>query len=1068
MKINILLKKIGLSITSVLVILLGFTQASHAQETINGQVIDSQTEEPLPGVNVVVQGTTSGTSTDSEGLFELSVPSQNETIIFSYIGYQTQEIPTQGRSEINVEMISEAFVGDELVVVGYGSQSKINLTGAVSSASIEDLENRPVANVQQALQGVVPSLQITSSAATGEPGAEMNMNIRGMTSLEGGSDPYVLVDGTPMGINDIDPNDIESISVLKDAASTAIYGSRGSHGVILITTKSGKNKTGLDVSYSTNFAASSIINMPQNTDPLSFALAVNESATNAGRSPYYDEQQLQWIEQNMENPGSAPTMRENPSGTSWINQARGLRTSGATDWYSVYFRDYGQRQKHNLSVSGGDENLSFYVSGGFFDQLGILKPADDYYSRYNLSAKVDAKANSWLDLSLSAKYRFAKQEYPNVGWLGGEAGRSFMMVLLGRSKPTMPKFYPGSDVWVSQSNVESMMNRKTTEQQRQLVLAPSISIEPAENWVTNIQINYRVNNNDERFTNKRIPSAVPDGSGGSITTMPSLTSTYYRPREYANTYLSPNLYTEYTNSFKRHNFTVLAGYQHEVYKYTNYSIQANQLLTESVSSVNTTVGEKNINDNKGHWATQGAFGRLKYDFDDKYLLEFNFRYDGSSRFAPGDRWGFFPSISSGWVISDENFYPLKETIEFMKFRASYGSIGNQNVANYLYIPTMPTSQTNYLFGGEREWMVGTPNISSINLTWEKVNTLNFGFDIETLDSRLGFNVDWYETKTNDLVGPGVALPAVLGTSVPKENIGEVTTRGWEAAISWRDQIGDFVYNIKGSISDYTQTVTEYRNPTNSLSTYYEGMELGEIWGFETDGLFQSEQGVENWPVDQTYLYSGTWLPGDVRYIDQDGDNELNIGDNTLDNPGDRKILGNNTPRYQFGLNLDASWKQIDIMLYFQGVAKRDLDLRQLGTFRGHANGPLHASIYEEHLDYYRDDTSPLGANPDAYFARPYSQYIGQNNKNYGFPTDRYLQSGSYVRLKNLQLGYRIPSSIREKIGISNARVYLSAENVFTITNLMMFDPESYSARYGRQGDQYPLSRVFSIGLNISI
>lgn len=1045
-----------------------FNYDAFAQETVSGQVTDAATGESMPGVNVVVKGTTAGTSTNGEGQFELNVSSLQDTLVFSFIGYQTREVPINGRANIDVALQSQAISGEEVVVVGYGSQRKVNLTGSVSSVNVEDLENRPVANVQQALQGVVPSLQISTSAATGEPGADMNMNIRGLTSLEGSSDPYVLVDGIPMGINDIDPNDIESISVLKDAASTAIYGSRGSHGVILITTKSGSKQTGYNISYSANFAASSIINMPQNADPLSFAHAMNESGANAGRSPYYDEQQLQWIEQNMENPGSAPTMQPSPDGTQWINQARGLRTSGATDWNSVYFRDFGQRQKHNLSISGGKEDLSFYVSGGYFDELGLLKHADDYYTRYNLSAKVDAKAASWLDLSLSAKYRYAEQEYPNVGWLGGEAGRSFMMVLLSRSKPTMPKYYPGTETWVSQTNVPHMKNHKTLEQQRQYVLAPTITIEPVENWVTNIQVNYRFNDDDERFTQTRIPNAVPDGSGGSILTWPPLTSTYYRPRTFANTYLSPNIFTEYTNSFKRHNFTVLGGYQHEVYKYSNFMIEANQLLTESVRSVNTTVGEKYINDNKGHWATQGVFGRLNYDFDEKYLLEFNFRYDGSSRFAPNDRWGFFPSISSGWVISDENFYPLKEAVEFMKFRASYGSIGNQNVANYLYIPTMSTGQTNYLFGGEREWRVGTPNISSINLTWEKVNTLDFGLDIEALDNRLGITADWYESKTHDLVGPGRSLPAVLGTSVPKENIGEVTIRGWEAEISWRDQIGDFAYNIKGSISDYTQTVTEYRNPTKSLTTYYEGMKLGEIWGFETAGIFQSEQEVEDWTVDQSYLYSGAWLPGDVKYVDQDGDNELTIGDNTRDNPGDRKIIGNSSPRYQFGLNFDASWNQFDIMVYFQGVAKRDLDLRQLGTFRGHANGPLHAVVYEEHLDYWRDETSPLGSNTDAYFARPYSQFIGQNNKNYGLPTDRYLQSGAYMRLKNIQLGYRIPASFREKAGISNGRIYLSAENILTITNLMMFDPESYNARYGRQGDQYPLSRVFSLGLNINI
>ncbi|HHJ10611.1 MAG TPA: SusC/RagA family TonB-linked outer membrane protein, partial [Bacteroidetes bacterium] len=469
----------------------------------------------------------------------------------------------------------------------------------------------------------------------------------------------------------------------------------------------------------------------------------------------------------------------------------------------------------------------------------------------------------------------------------------------------------------------------------------------------------------------------------------------------------------------------------------------------------------------GHWATQSVFGRLNYDFSEKYLLEINGRYDGSSRFAPGKRWGFFPSVSAGWVFSKENFYPLKNIVEFLKFRGSYGVLGNQNVANYLYIPELPVSQTSYLFGGEQYWCVGMPNLSSVNLTWEKVGTLDFGFDLQTLNNRLGVTFDWYKSRTFDLVGPGQALPAILGTSVPKKNEGEITTLGWETSVSWRNRVGDFAYGITAVISDYVRTITKYTNPTKILTTYYEGMKLGEIWGLETAGLFQSEEDVESWPVDQSFIYSGTWYPGDVKYVDQNGDGKIDIGDNTKDNPGDKKIIGNSTPRYQFGVNVNASWKGFDLSMLFQGIGKRDLDVRSLGTFRGPANGPLHANVYEEHLDFWRDETSPLGANPDAYFPRPYAQFVGQNGKNYNYPTTRYLQNGAYMRLKNIQLGYTIPGHITEKVKVSNARIYVSGENVFTLKKLMLYDPESYNGRYGRIGDQYPLSRVFSIGLNVN-
>ncbi len=516
---------------------------------------------------------------------------------------------------------------------------------------------------------------------------------------------------------------------------------------------------------------------------------------------------------------------------------------------------------------------------------------------------------------------------------------------------------------------------------------------------------------------------------------------------------------------------ILAGYQQETYNYFNLSANAPHVLTDEIPSVSTAVGTKTVDDQIGHWATQGVFGRLNYNFSEKYLLEFNFRFDGSSRFEPDSRWGFFPSVSAGWVMSEENFYPLKNAIEVLKIRGSYGSIGNQNVRNYLYVPTMGVGQAGWLFGGQRLWSVGTPNITSINLTWETVSTLDFGIDISTLDNRLSATFDWYESKTGNLVGPGEAVPVLLGTAVPKKNGGEITTRGWELEISWRNRVNQFSYGIRGILSDYRSKVTSYTNPTKILSTYYEGMDLGEIWGMETAGLFQSVEDVGSYPIDQTFLYSGTWNPGDVKYVDLNGDGAIGIGDNTVDNPGDKKIIGNSTPRFQYGVSLNASWKGIDMSLLIQGVAKSDLDIRGLGTFRGPANGPLHANAYEEHLDFWRDDSSPLGANPNGYFPTPYAQYRGQNTKNYGNPTTRYLQNGAYVRLKNLQIGYTIPSKITQKVKISNLRIYLSGENLLTSTKLMIYDPESFKGRTegygGRPGDQYPMSRVYSMGLSVN-
>ncbi|MGQ1785372.1 SusC/RagA family TonB-linked outer membrane protein [Saccharicrinis sp. GN24d3] len=1047
------------AITLFLLLTIQITNAG-AQKSITGAVVDD-TRQPLPGVSVIIKGTSIGTVTSTEGIYNISNVPEDAILVFSFIGMTSQEVVVGTQTTINVTMLSDYIGIEEVVAVGYGTKKKINLTGAISVAGSEELEARPVANVQQALQGVVPNLTITTSSATGEPGADMAMNIRGLTSIEGDSEPYVLVDGIPMDINDIDPNDIESISVLKDVASTAIYGARAAYGVILITTKNGKANSGIKVSYSSNYAITSLINMPKNADPLSFAYTMNEARENLGSSPYYSDEKLEWIAMNMKEPGSAPEVLESSNGLTWNLGTDGLNASAATDWHSIIFKDYSSRTKHNLNLSGGNETLRYYLSGGFYDEKGQLKQADDFFKRYNIDGKINATINDWMKLSFLTKYKYVEEEYPEHKTLG----RSFIMLLTTRLKPTKPAYYPGTEVWTGR--IGDMEMNKTNNIERQLVLSPRITLEPVKNWVTNIEVNYRTNDNRKQAVFPRIPYAIPDGTGGSTVLYSSSENTEYRDYMYSNHYFSPNIYTEYSKAVGSHNFHVLGGYQHEVYNYNNLFATAAYLLTDEIPSLSTAVGEKTITDGLGHWSTQSVFGRFNYNFAEKYLIEFNGRYDGSSKFENGERWGFFPSVSTGWIVSKENFFPLKDAVNVFKLRGSYGSVGNQNVSNYLYIPTMSVGLSNWLFSGEQLWGVGSPDIESINLTWEEVKTMDFGFDLQTLNNRLGVNFDWYESKTTNLVGPGKELPEILGTDVPKINEGEVTTRGWEIEISWKDKIKDFSYNIRAVLSDYQSEITSYNNPTKILSSYYEGQKLNEIWGMETDGFFQSELEVDTWALDQSDIYSGAWAPGDLKYVDQDGDDAITIGDNTKDNPGDKKVIGNSTPRFQFGLNANASWKGFDFSFLIQGVGKRDLDLRGLGTFRGPSNGQLHANVYTEHLDYWRDDSSPLGANPDAYFPAPYVVFTGQNDKNYRYPTTRFLQNGAYVRLKNVQVGYTIPKLITEKVKISNARIYLSGENLLTFTDLMIYDPEAFNGRQGRVGDQYPLSRAFSLGLDIS-
>ena len=1035
------------------------SESPQQPQSVSGTVRDEE-GQALPGVTVIVRGSSLGTITDPNGNFSLNNVPGDAILVFSYVGMIDQEIVVGNQTSINITMEADYLGLEEVIVVGYGTQKKVNLTGAVSVADKELLENRPVGNVQQALQGMVPNLIIAPTAAGGEPGADMAMSIRGLTSFEGSSNPYVLVDGIPMEINDIDPNDIESVSVLKDAASTSIYGARAAYGVILITTKQGR--TGANVSYSMNYGWSSPTIWPEiESGSLDWAHALNDAITNAGGSPFYPQEALDRLAQNLENPGSAAPMLPTSDGLNWDIMNTGTKGVANDDLTSLIVNRWAPRAKHNLAISGGNEAINYYISGGYYDESGLLKVGEEYFRRYNVDAKINARVTSWMEVSLLTKYKHGYEDFP---W-NQFYGRAWVMNWIGKLKPGTPAKYPGTDIWTQQTRAEEWKRVRENNTDNQLVASPRITLEPIKGWVTNFELNYTSNQYENATFVKQYPWVRPSGE---VSYEPqSRAQTEYRTRMQTNYYLSPNVYSTYTRDFGQHNLNILAGYQYEVYNYSNLNANAFYLLSDAVPSISTAVGEKTVGDELGHWATQSVFGRFNYNFAEKYLFEVNVRADGSSRFDQDNRWGVFPSFSAGWVISNESFFPA-EKVDLLKIRASYGTLGNQNVANYLYIPTLPVSQTNYwLFSDQRAWTVGSPNLTSVNLTWEQVATIDFGLDALFLSNRLGVTFDVYQSRTTSLVGPGEPLPAVLGTSVPKKNEGEIKTNGWELELSWRNSVSkDFSYQIRGVISDYKSTVVSYNNSNKLLNTYYDGQVLGEIWGFETAGYYQSDADIESYGIDQSYVYSGTWYPGDFKYVDQTGDGKIGIGNNTFDDHGDKVVVGNSTPRYVYGLNVSAKWKGLDVAILLQGIAKRDLAFMD-GIFRGPAAGPMHNNVLKGQLDYWRDETSPLGANPDAYFPRPYAQYFGQNGKNYSYPTDHLLQNGAFLRLKNVQVGYSLPSNWTRKIFIKNARVYLSGENLLTFTKLMFFDPEAFGGRWYGAGDAYPLSKTISIGLNLN-
>ena len=1046
------------------------------EKQITGTVKDSN-GQPLPGVNILEKGTKNGVLTDFNGNYTLKLVNDNATLAFSFMGFKTKEVIVNNQTTINVTLEEDVASLDEVVIVGYGTRKKSNVTSAVSQIDSQAFEDRPIANVSQGLQGAVAGLSITNSESGGEPGAEQNINIRGiMTSVTnnngtpglGNAGPLVLVDGAVMSLNDINPEDIQTVSVLKDAAAAAVYGSRAAAGAILITTKSGKNMNGgMKITYSNNISFSSPTLWPQQPNAVTYAHVMNDARFNmtGQENWYFSEEALGWIQQNLDNPGSAPTSLTKNNDTDWVVNSGGLGGSAATDWKKFLFKDNAVKTKHNLSIRGGDEKLNYYISAGAYSEDGLFKVADNTFDRYNLDAKIAAKPLEWLSFELLTKLQRSDAEYP---WDPGY-GRGRVFDQLSKLKPTMPTvddiygepfagaYYPR---WQHSSEVNT---------NNQVVLLPRVIIQPLKDWYINLEYNYRTNNNKRVYSSSQYESIRPNGE---TKVEISAAQTLVRPSLFTNDYWSPNLYTSYSKEINGHNFDVTAGYQSERYNVYNLNANAYGLLSDNVTAISTAVGEQTVSDDISHWSTQSVFARVGYNYKEKYLARVTYRRDGSSKFEPGNRWAGFPSFELGYNVAKENFWKI-EDINMFKLRASSGSLGNLNAANYLYVPRIPVSDGFFLFNGERAYTANAPGLTSVNLSWETVKTLDFGFDVQAFNNKLSFTFDWFRSDIEDMSTTGVTLPAVLGTNAPFINGGISRTQGWEVEANWYQTFGDFNFNAGITLTDYKQTIVDFDNTTNLLSDYYSGRNLGDIWGFQFDGFFTSDEEAAAYTaeVDQTYFSAWSFKEGDTRYKDLNNDGAVNTGENTVDEHGDLSVIGNSTPRYQYGIRLGLDYKNFDFNMFIQGVGKRDINPLTSSyskQFLGPAQGPFHSNVYEEHLDYYRpeDTTSPLGPNTDAYFAKPYAQNGGRNNKNYKSATDHYLQNGAYARLKTIQLGYTIPKKLTDKFKLDRVRLFVSGENLLTISNLKFYDPESLKGEFSG-GSSYPLSKSISTGLNIS-
>jgi TonB-linked SusC/RagA family outer membrane protein len=1021
----------------------GYYTESYQILTVTGTVTAKEDGSALPGVNIQVAGNAKGTVTNLNGEYSLEIDDPDAILHFSYVGYLSQEIRVNGQLVINVQMVLDTRALEEVVVIGYGTQKKVNLSGAVDVVQSKEIVNRPVANVSQALQGLSPNLNITVGADGGEMGGRMNMDIRGMGSINGGS-PYVLVDGIEQDLYKLNPSDIESISVLKDAAASAIYGARAAFGVVLVTTKKGR-KDGISLNYSNNYAFATPTRVPHSVNSFEFAEYFNVASVNSGIEPLFRPIIIEYMEKYQRGEIDYWTIPA-PFDPRWWLSYEGAWAN--TDWYEESYKKWVPNNIHNVSVSGGNERTQFYVSGSTFNQEGLLVYGEDSHRRNTVNAKVNTRVYDWLRFSFQSNFSRTNISRPSFN-------RNDFYYGLARQWPTNAPYYPDGNlsgeaiqIWLEQGGMYN-------EDQNAYTLVPGVEIEPFKGWI--IYANYRWKMNPSGSTNH-----VAKVYGTDAYSQPLLLSetNYYNMSFFESTYNSPNIYSTYNKRLGKHEFTIMAGFEQELYQYQWSSATRHDLVSDEVPSIPTATGRNENDGGMGHYSTRSFFGRLNYSINEKYLFEVSGRYDGSSKFPMDYRWGVFPSGSAAYIISKEDYWePLKGAVNLLKIRASYGSLGNQDVDNYLYMERLPFySSLPYVMADGLPNYVKMSGLISPGITWEKVRTSNIGLDAGFLKNRLNVSFDYFIRNTLDMLGPAESYPTVLGTEVPKSNNAELMTKGFEFVVEWRDRIGEFSYSAKFLLADKTHTITSYYNPEKLLSgAYYEGAQLGEIWGFTTVGLFESDQQAQDPSHDQSYLSPLDWRAGDVYYEDINGDGKIGIGDNTVDNHGDLSIIGNSTPRYTFSALISSSWKGIDFNMLWQGVAKRDLALNG-SLFWGMVGSKWWNIGLEEHMDYWTEE------NTDAYWPRPY--YENWEDKNHQTQT-RYLQNGAYLRLKSLQIGYTLPAHITQKVKINNLRIYASGENLLTFTKLItVFDPELTGGQHG-SGTMYPLQKVLSLGINVT-
>lgn len=1058
------------------------------QQSISGIVTDSK-KEPLIGVTISVPDLKGGTVTDAEGEFTLNIPNNTSLIRVSYVGFATKEVAiSKNMSYYNIILEEEDEMLSEVVVVGYGTQKKENLTGAVSVVTGEELASRSAPNVSQLLQGTVPNMNVTFSS--GRPGATGSFNIRGINSISQNASPLVMIDGVEGDINRLNPNDVESVTVLKDASASAVYGARASYGVILITTKSGENNNKMSLTYNGRYSfGKPTVSTDYETrgyysagiNDMFFSTYQGSAYTTYTEKDYYE----MWIRRD--------DKTEHPD-RPWVVVEDGqYKYYANTDWYNYLYDDTRPTQEHNVSLGGGTDKLKYFLSGNFYEQEGMLRITPDKYKKYNFRSKVTAELKPWLKVSNNTSYFYSSYFYPGNGGVNTTFDRStahalasFVPVNPDGTLVYLTTNNTGYEVTNGASAILTHNGHHNKDKYHEFTTSFEAVLTPVKNLDIIANYNYIYYNRQD--VNRSVDVNYSKDPGVVLTMPESMTGGSKLYEAHINNWSQAyNIYGVYSNKFNEvHNVKITSGINSENKRFKDVKISRNGMLTDELDDFNLAKGDVfSLTGGKNNYSIFGVFYRLNYDYQSKYLFEASGRYDGSSRFRKGHRYGFFPSFSAGWRISEEQFFtPLRTTIDNLKLRLSYGSLGNQQVGYYDYIQQINTgSLINYTFGDGVKAPSATETApNSLDMTWETVVTKNLGLDIGLLNNRLTITPDVYVRDTKDMLTVGRKLPASYGASSPKMNAADLRTKGWEIAVAWNDSFNlkskPFNYSVSVGLGDNTTKITKYDNPTKLINDPYVGQQLGQIWGYVVDGYFKTDEEAANYHVDQSYVneiinvsYIDKGLhAGDMKFVDLDGDNVISPTTNA-DDVKDQKVIGNSLPRYNYNANFSANWNGVDLSVFFQGIGKQNwYPGSNALAFWGPYSRPYATYIPSDFLSKVWSED-----NPDAYFPRPRGYIaLSTSRRSLGVANTKYLQDLAYCRLKNLTVGYTLPSKWLNKIQLEKVRVYFSGENLLTFTKLESdyIDPEQAAIdnSYNKgtsDAKVYPWNKTFSFGIDIT-